>query len=250
VSASVPILTYHSLDESGSVISTAPDVFRFQILWLREHGWQGISLGELLDSWDARRPAAPHPVVLTFDDAFRNMLEVAAPVLREVGFRATVFAVASYCGRRNDWPTQGKGVPILPLLSMEELRELAAGGLEIGSHSLTHEPLDRVAAGDAEREIAQSRRVLEDGLRRSVSLFAYPYGAADAHARRLVQAHYRGACSVEMGEARPAGDRHWLRRIDAHYLRDPRVFRAFGSPLGHTYLGLRALGRRVKRRLA
>ena len=240
----VPILTYHSLDDTGSVISTAPAAFRSQMRQLRDRGYQGISLGALLDAWDGGAPLPARPVVLTFDDAFGSVGEVAAPVLCEVGFRATIFAVAGYCGRDNDWPTQGVGAPRLPLLSWSQLNALASDGFEIGSHGLNHAPLDRLGRAEARAEIADSRKRLEDGLSRSVTLFAFPYGVADRASRELVATHYRAACSVEMATARPGDDRHWLPRIDAHYLGPNVIFLLFGTPLGRLYLGLRALGRR------
>jgi len=250
MSTMVPILTYHSLDDTGSVISTPPAVFRAQMNALWSRGFQGIGLGELLDAWDRGHQRWTRPVVLTFDDAFQNLTDHAAPVLRQLRFRATVFAVANYCGRTNAWPTQTAGVPILPLLTMSELRELTGQGIEIGSHGLTHAPLDRLTPQEAEREVVESRSVLEAELKAPVPLFAYPYGAADPVARALVRLHYRGACSVEMGTARTDADRHWLQRIDMYYFRDLELFRLFGTPLGRAYVGARALGRRIKRAFA
>jgi peptidoglycan/xylan/chitin deacetylase (PgdA/CDA1 family) len=217
---------------------------------LRDRGFQGIALGELLDAWDAGTSPWARPVVLTFDDAFANLAEHGAPVLRELGFRATVFAVAGYCGRTNAWPGQTGGVPILPLLSASELRDLGAAGIEVGSHGLTHAALDRLPRAEAEREVVESRHVLEEALGRPVRLFAYPYGAAGDEARALVGASYRAACSVEMGTALPRSDRHWLSRIDMYYFRDPGLFRHFGTPLGRAYVAARALGRRVKKTMA
>src|SRR5207244_3947528 len=128
----VPILMYHSLDSSSSVISIAPEHFRRQMQVLRERGFHGISLSRLLDGWEGRLPLPQRPVVITFDDAFANVAEHGAPALAELGFGATIFAVAGYCGRRNDWPTQGGGVPVLPLLTNADLRRLAEQGFEIG----------------------------------------------------------------------------------------------------------------------
>src|SRR5262245_57925953 len=117
---SVPVLTYHSLDESNSVISLAPKIFRRQMEALSDWGFQAIRLGDLLDAWEGERPLPRQPVVLTFDDGFRNLRDCAVPVLEKLNFRATVFAVAGHCGGNNDWPSQIAGVPRLPLLSWSE----------------------------------------------------------------------------------------------------------------------------------
>lgn len=251
-SRAVPILTYHSLDDTGSVISTPPSVFRRQMESLHARGFGAIRLPDLLEAWSTGGPLPARPIVLTFDDGFRNLLEHAAPVLTDLGFGATVFAVAGHCGGRNDWPGQPRGLPLLPLLSWPELRSLAGEGFEVGSHGLRHLPLDRLSGPEAEDEIAGSKQRLEDGLGRAVRVFAYPFGLADPAARRMVARHYRGGCCVELGVAREHEDPHWLPRIEMFYLRSPSLFRLFGTPLGSAYLGLRRLaraGREVARRV-
>jgi peptidoglycan/xylan/chitin deacetylase (PgdA/CDA1 family) len=239
-------LTYHSLDDSGSVISVSPSAFRAHMRSLRDNGFSGIALGRLLDAWEGRASLPPRPVVLTFDDAFRSFGEVARPVLEAAGFSATVFAVAGRCGGTNDWPGQLPAVPRLPLLSAAELRDLAAAGFEIGSHGLTHAALDGLAASEAEREVVGSKRALEDALGRRVEVLAYPYGRTSPRVRGLAAAHYRASCGVEMATARAGHDRHALPRIDVYYLRRPALFRTLGTPIGRGYLALRGFGRRLR----
>jgi len=246
MASSVPVLTFHSLDDGGSAISTSPTAFRGQMQRLRDRGFQCVALREVLDAWDGRGELPPQPLALTFDDGFRNVGEVAAPTLRALGFRATLFVVADYCGRTNAWPGQPAGIPILPLLSHAELRVLAAAGFEIGAHGATHARLDRLSAAAAEQEIAGSRRRLEDGLGQSVTAFAYPYGRADAFVRRCAAAHYRAACSDELRTAASDDDRHWLGRLDMYYFRGGLPLRLLGTAWGDRYAGLRRLGRRTK----
>jgi peptidoglycan/xylan/chitin deacetylase (PgdA/CDA1 family) len=239
----VPILTYHSLDESGSAISMPPAVFRRQMLALKSWGFHGLALGDLLDAWEGKTPLPERPVVLTFDDGFRNLFDCAAPVLDEVDFRATVFVVAGKCGGTNDWTATVAGIPTMPLLTWNELRELSEAGWEIGSHTMNHRSLTEIGEKEAAWEIATARQILEERLGRSVSVFAYPYGHAEETQRRLAQQHYRGACGTVLGESRPRDDRHWLRRIDMYYYRAFSLFRFFPTTICRPYLRLRALGR-------
>ena len=118
MSAAVPILTYHSLDDSGSVISTSPAVFRAQMELLARRGYRVITLRELLDAWDSAATVAPNTVVLTFDDATENLLAHALPVLTALQFRATVFAVSGKLGGMNDWAGQAAGMATI--LASEE----------------------------------------------------------------------------------------------------------------------------------
>jgi peptidoglycan/xylan/chitin deacetylase (PgdA/CDA1 family) len=242
-----PILTYHSLDASGSVISLAPQTFRRHMELLHEGGRRGIALGDLIEAWEGRAELPARAVVVTFDDGFRNVADHAAPVLARLGFRATIFAVAGHCGGHNDWPTQPRDVPRLPLLSLPELRELTGAGFEIGSHGLHHAPLDEATPAIAEAEIVGSRRTLEDALGSRISTFAYPYGLANAEARGLVRSHYDAACSTELRQASRLEDRHFLSRIDAYYFQGPALFRTLGTTAGGGYLALRRLARRARR---
>jgi peptidoglycan/xylan/chitin deacetylase (PgdA/CDA1 family) len=239
----VPILTYHSLDDTGSVISLAPLVFRDQMRALKRWGFQGICLSDLFDAWEGKRVLPERPVVLTFDDGLRNVGEQAIPVLQEVGFQATLFAVAGYCGRTNDWPGQPARIPRLPLLSVAELRGLAEAGFEVGAHGVVHAPLATLTPREAERELAESKDLLQTGLGRAVSVFAYPYGSTSPALGPLVAAHYRGACGTDLGMACPSDDRYDLPRIDMHYYRARSLFRIFPTRLGQAYLRLRAFGR-------
>jgi peptidoglycan/xylan/chitin deacetylase (PgdA/CDA1 family) len=246
---SLPILTYHSLDETRSVISTAPTVFCKQMCALKRWGFQGICVGDLLDAWEGKRVMPDRPVVLTFDDGFRNVGEHAVPVLKELGFRATIFAVAGYCGGTNNWPSPLAGIPRLPLLSWLELRGLAAAGYEIGAHGVTHAPLDTMTPQEAERELAGAKDFLQQRLGQAVTVFAYPYGSTGPALRPLVAVHYRAACGTGLGMASPSSDRYQLRRIDMHYYRAPALFRLFPTRLGRGYLGLRAFGRSCRHAL-
>jgi peptidoglycan/xylan/chitin deacetylase (PgdA/CDA1 family) len=230
---------YHSLDESGSCNSLSPQVFFRQMKALCNWGFQGIRLGDLLTAWEGKGTLPPRPVVLTFDDGFRSVLEKGVPVLNELRFQATIFAVAGCGGGTNAWRSFS-GSPRFPLLSWAELRELAAAGFEIGAHGVRHEPLTYVSEEVARHEILGSQQVLQQELGQPVSVFAYPYGLANAAIRNLVRAHYRGACSVVPGRARPGNDRCWLPRIACSF-RSQLLFYLLFTPLGQALLYSRVL---------
>jgi peptidoglycan/xylan/chitin deacetylase (PgdA/CDA1 family) len=245
-SMAVPILTYHSLDISGSPISTPPETFRRQMYALRDWGFQGIHLGRLLDAWEGTTDFPPRPVVLTFDDGFKSVRECAAPVLAELGFQATIFVVAGYCGGKNDWRDQPAHIPRLPLLDWVDIREMARAGLEVGSHGVTHSASARLGKRELLREVAGSKQMIEDHLGQPVTVFAYPYGQATQIQRDVVKAHYRAACCTELRLVKRQADHYWLPRVDMYYLRRAAFFRMFPSHMCRLYLGLRAFGREVR----
>ncbi len=100
----VAILTYHSIDKSGSVVSVSPEKFRKQMLYLSESSFNVVSLSEILAAFHERRLLPAKTVVITFDDGYRNVYTEAFPVLDSYGFTATVFLITNYCGKHNDWP--------------------------------------------------------------------------------------------------------------------------------------------------
>ena len=244
----VPVLTYHSLDESRSVISTEPVVFREQMHALADRGFTGIAAGSLVDAWDGDAALPERPVVLTFDDGFANVLDYAAPVLADLKFSATIYVVSGLCGKTNDWPEQAADIPRMPLLSWSSLADLSTGGFEMGAHSVTHRQLTRLARPEVEREVLDSKAMIEQRLGRAVKTFAYPFGLVSPDAYAAARAGYRAAMGTVLGVARRSDDRHRIARVDMYYFRERGMFRLFGTAAGRAYLGVRGLGRAVRAR--
>lgn len=242
--AGVPILMYHSLDETGSVISTSPSTFAGQMAFLRDEGVKTLSLPELA-TCIREGTAPPKAVAITFDDGFESVYEHAFPILQRLRLRATVFLVTAYCGRTNDWPGQSAAVPRSRLLQWSQIEAMAAGGVEFGAHTMTHPNLASIPHRAAIEEILSSRRVIEDRLQRPVHAFAYPYGSVRGPVRDTVRAAFQVACATRLDVVRAGSDVHELERIDAYYLRKAPIFRRLFRPEMDLYL----LGRRVLREL-
>lgn len=242
----VPILTYHSLDESGSVISTSPAVFRQQMEQLARRDYRAITLRELHEAWDRAEPMAPRTVVLTFDDATANLLEHALPVLTALHFRATIFAVSGKLGGQNDWAGQASGIPRLPLLSGRGLAECLSAGCEIGAHSATHARLDRLSPSAWIDEVVGCGDTLQSSLGAPVTSFAYPFGYVSAALRDVVSQHYRVAVGTDLRLASPIDDRYRLPRVEMYYWRNPSIFPLFGRRAGDWYLRARGVARALR----
>jgi len=165
----VQILMYHSISEAASPMSLSPAAFSRQMAWLRQNGWQSLTLRTAMETDRPPRRA----VVLTFDDGFADAYLTAWPILREHGMTATVFLVTDQVGQVASWP---EARPVAPLLDWGQIKEMASAGIEFGSHTATH--LDVRTASDDEiyRELVQSKATLEEQLGEEVVSFAYPYG--------------------------------------------------------------------------
>ena len=188
------VLMYHSIAPSERdpfQVTVSPERFTQQMRWLARRGYQGMSVRELLDPPVS---AAGPPVGLTFDDGYADFIPGALPVLMEHGFTATVFIVAGRLGGENGWDHPG---PRKSLMTADQVRTLAAAGMEIGSHGLRHEPLPTVDAATLYAEVVESRAILEAVTGRPITGFGYPYGAAGSREVAAVEsAGYRYGCAV------------------------------------------------------
>ena len=204
-------LMYHSVTAYSSdpyAVTVTPARFARQMAWLRRCGLRGVSMRDLLAATAAGR--GRRLVGLTFDDGYADFLTDALPVLRRLGFGATVFALAGKLGGRNDWDREG---PVKFLLGADQLREIAAAGIEIGSHGLGHRRLGEASETVLWLELAQSRAILETVLGQPVHGFCYPYGELSDATMAAVAGHgYGYAVAI-----RPAGrrDRYALPRTYA-----------------------------------
>jgi peptidoglycan/xylan/chitin deacetylase (PgdA/CDA1 family) len=189
------ILMYHAIarvPEDPNQLCVTPERFASQLAWLRRLGLRGVGIGTLVDAMRSGRHRGL--VGISFDDGYASLLESAVPLLRRAGFGATAFVVTGRLGGSNAWD-EG---PSFPLLSADGVRELAAAGIEVGSHTATHPRLAGAAPDQLAAEIGQSRTSLEELLGAEVRGFAYPYGSMDEAARRAVRdAGYGYACAVE-----------------------------------------------------
>lgn len=189
------ILMYHAIahvTRDPYQLAVSPARFAEQMSWLERSGLRGVSVGTLTAAMAAGQ--AQDMVGITFDDGYTDMLDAALPELDARGFGATAFIISDRIGGTNEWD-EG---PVWPLLDRGGVRELAAAGIEIGSHSATHPHLADVAARRQAAEVTASRERLEDLLSAPVRGFAYPYGSMDEAARYAVgAAGYEYACAVE-----------------------------------------------------
>jgi len=193
------ILMYHGVAEVAedpNQLCVTPGRFAEQMGWLQRHGRRGVGVGALVDAMRAGR--ARGLVGITFDDGYVNVLDTAVPELRRRGFGATAYIISDRLGGTNEWD---KG-PTWPLLSADGVRELAAAGIEIGSHGATHMRLAGVGPEHLSAEVHDSKNTLSALVGAQIRGFAYPYGSMDAHARRTVrEAGYDYACAVEASMA-------------------------------------------------
>jgi peptidoglycan/xylan/chitin deacetylase (PgdA/CDA1 family) len=248
VRTSLPVLTFHSLDDLGSVISFSPALFRRGLSTLREHGYHTIDLMEAVDIL-RRGGALTAPdrcLVLTFDDGFGNNYREAFPALGQSGMSATIFLTVgrgSTAGAARLSSLNGRD-----MLSWSEIREMHDSGVvRFGAHTMTHPDLTRLTTDRIDAELRESKAIIEVQLGAEVTCFAYPYGRYDVQSRDAARRYFECACSDRLGLITRTSDVFALERVDAYYLRTDRLFNLLLSDSFPWYIRARSVPRRIRR---
>jgi len=222
----ISILMYHQVGHFPNMKehrATYCDLGRFrrQMKWLGLAGYSVISLDQAVSELRQNRHAEQKRVVLTFDDAYENFYENAFPILGEMGYPATVYAIAGMVGKKADWlAADGHHTP--RLMNAVQLRQVQASGITVGSHSFHHIRLAEQDSDTIAQETTDSKAALEDILGAAVEHFCYPYGS---HDRRCVQAVKAAGYATATTCQRAAA----TARFDPHAL--PRKAISFGDSL-------------------
>ncbi|HEV8643617.1 MAG TPA: polysaccharide deacetylase family protein [Methylomirabilota bacterium] len=189
----VPVLVYHNLapQAKGRLIMAASG-FEQQMRYLKTHGYRVISLTDLMEYMALGRQLPRRSVVLTFDDGYKSFLQHAYPLLKDLGFPATLFVYTDYVGNGRN------------ALDWDDLKWLANDGFQVGAHSKTHSDLRRHPGEPNEEftrrmqiELAEPLALFRRRLGRTPHVLAYPYGAHNDELAQKVREHgYIAAFSV------------------------------------------------------
>lgn len=200
------ILTYHAIGapgEAASMYNVPLRRFRWQLRYLHFRRTV-MSVDQLLDHYLANRPVPGNCVAITLDDGYKDNYDHAFPALRRYGFPATAFIVTSLMGKSNTWDCESKLVG-RTIMTWDQAREMESGGVQIGSHTISHCDLSAASATVVRSELEESRDDLRRELGKSDLLLAYPFGEYNSQVRELAEASgYRAACTVKEGFVTPS----------------------------------------------
>lgn len=171
--------------------------------YLRDSEWTVVWAKTLLRGLEDPEVLPEKAVLLTFDGGHRSVATVAAPILLGFGFPSVLFVPTDFIGGTNafEYGTE----PEEPACGWEDLRELELFGVSVQSHGASHRAFSGLSGSERRDELVRSKAVLEDGLEKSVELFAYPHGdGGDGSTREAVRlAGYRAAFLCGGGVKRP-----------------------------------------------
>lgn len=198
----LPVLVYHHVGPprvaAYSELTVSPQKFNDHVRWLHLRGYVPIRASDWLAHCRDQKPLPKKPVLLTFDDAYADIAEFALPVLHVYGFHALVFVVSGCTGKTNEWDLARFPGPHR-IMTLEQIREWAAKGIEFGAHSRTHPDLTKLDDDSLAAEVSGSARDLAAILTEPVISFAYPYGYYAQRVREEVKRSFNLAFTDEEG---------------------------------------------------
>jgi peptidoglycan/xylan/chitin deacetylase (PgdA/CDA1 family) len=217
----VPILMYHAVasapNEATRALSVSPEAFAEQMAVVADRGLTPLDTAGLAARWRSGRPLPERPVLITFDDGYEGVHRHALPVLAKHGFAATLFVSTGWI--RGAYDTGGG---LDTMLDWDQIRELAAAGVEIGGHSHTHPQLDQLDDGTLRHELIHCKEIVSDELGTVPASFAYPYGYSSRRVRQAVR-------ETGYGQALAVGNELARRRQGPYALHRVTVRRSTGT---------------------
>ncbi|MFV0337997.1 MAG: polysaccharide deacetylase family protein [Chthoniobacterales bacterium] len=170
--AQVTVLGYHRFEnppKDSLAIST--EDFRKQLQAVKDAGITVISMDDFLAWRRGEKNIPARSALITIDDGYNCTYKEAWPVLKEFGYPFTFYVYTNYIG------AGGRSI------KWDELAEMSAAGVDIGSHSISHDNMVRPKRLKGRNydewlddELAKSKQIIEEKLGKRVTTFAYPYG--------------------------------------------------------------------------
>jgi peptidoglycan/xylan/chitin deacetylase (PgdA/CDA1 family) len=210
-------LLYHRIGESPieSQYYVPPDKFEQQMKLLHDWEYTVIPLELLVKAITDGADLPPRPVVITFDDGDISVYETALPIMEKFGLTGVVYIVGNYMN------TDG-------YMTAGQIKELAAAGWEVGSHSRSHRDLRKLEPAVQMVEIVDARKELREATGASVDTFAYPFGFVGNTAGGYVHAAgYVAAMGLGFTSDQGKSNLFWLQRRDVQGKYDIKQFAAF-----------------------
>lgn len=196
-----PVIAYHKIDEPTADIKlrgafTSPKRFARQMNYLKKQGFTFYTASELIDFYRASGAFPVKAVTLTFDDGWKDNYTNAFPILRDLQIKATIFLVPSCVGQTTA-KVVADGENAREHLSLGDIKEMSAFGIEFGSHTLNHKLLHRISDEEIEFEVVESKREIENLTQKPCRVLAYPAGFyTDAAQQAVKNAGYIAAFST------------------------------------------------------
>lgn len=170
---------YHRVDVSpiNSQYYVPPDKFEEEIRLLHDWEYTTITTEMLVRSITEGADLPPRPILITFDDGHSNNYTTAFPIMKKYGFTGILYIVGNYMGTDE-------------YMTADQIKEMAAAGWEVGSHSMSHSDLTILELQRQRYEVVESKELLEKTLGIPIKTIAYPFGSSNSSV--IDYAHFAG----------------------------------------------------------
>jgi len=179
----IPVLLYHDVTDNfyWSFSRVTPELFRRQMRTLFKKGYESVALDSVF-----KAESKGLFFSLTFDDGFKSLVNNALPVLIDHGFKASVFIVTDFMGKKSSWDVNIGGL-YKSHMNWDDIFKLKDAGWCIGSHSHKHRDLTKISKTEAIDEINQSVTIMEKELGQKPMYFSYPFGRTNNEISKIVE---------------------------------------------------------------
>jgi peptidoglycan/xylan/chitin deacetylase (PgdA/CDA1 family) len=168
----IRVLMYHKFaTEKCDFLTVTTAQFEAQLTFLKSKNYQFISAQNMLDFYIDNKPLPPKPLLLTFDDGYLNNLELAYPILKKHGAKATIFIPTSFVGITNKWDNGNDAI-----MSLEQLKNLDPSVFELALHSHEHRNYADLNVAEIASDVARNVAFFKKNNLNYTPVFAYPYG--------------------------------------------------------------------------
>jgi len=215
----IPVIFYHKIGHPSQDVKlknlfVTPENFSRHLRYLRLRNFRSLDCESYLEIREGDAGHSSRSILITFDDGFRDNYEVAFPLLKKFGFKATIFLVVGDVGKRVSWEESEEKVPE-DLLTWEQIREMHEYGIDFQVHGFTHRHMDRLNEKELKRELKVAKEVLENKLQKEVRFLAYPYGTYNNLVKRIArECGYCAAFTTWKGKGK---DNFEIKRIGIKY---------------------------------
>ncbi|MCI7223061.1 polysaccharide deacetylase family protein [Fusobacterium sp.] len=214
----IPVIMYHRVinsKENEGVHGTYiyEKKFREHLKYLKDNNYEVITFKDLdRISWRNRFNKHKKYIILTFDDGYVDNYDLAFPILKEFGFKATIFLMAE--STYNEWDVKMSNEKKFPLMSKKMILEMQDYGIEFGAHTFNHPKINEISPEEIETQVLGCKKILEEKIEKEIITFAYPYGILNEYAKGVaINAGYTFAVATDSGPVCISDDFYQIRRI-------------------------------------
>lgn len=198
----VLVLNYHKIANEHKSLSVTLDDFEQHMKWLQEYGFTCITPGQLYDFVANGADLPEKPVLITFDDGYKDNYTNAFPIMKKYGMKGTIFVVTGFLGVYDNY------------LTWDQAKELLEAGFNIESHTYSHKSMTEASDEDITKELVKSRQTIKEKLGIDSDFMAYPTGTYNLHIAELVkEAGYKGAFTIKYDNVSRDSNVYALERV-------------------------------------